>query len=343
MVVKAVEPARSLKRIARIDGSKQDQSVVTAPHCADVHLESNRRADLARTKHAPSVKGAHNGLFSKTGGHRVAWTARQRPTTIRGRVGLDQLVPAVIGASAGVLTTLITVIYGPIWKLRLDRRRDRRDRSDLLIAEYAEPLGRAAFDLQSRLYNILCRQFLTAYFGKDDYAELSTLWLFGQYLAWAEILRREVQLVEFGDVKRTATFQLHLATVTSILASDMSIEDPVFNLFRTEQRAIGELMVVERTVAGQHRSDSMGYAAFKSRLQNESFGGWFEKLRSGISALAANSAHHVRPIYLQRALIDLIDFLDPQGLRFPEKKNRSYVPLPAGVVQQVYPVSGFRG
>jgi hypothetical protein len=190
-------------------------------------------------------------------------------------VGPDQLVPALIGASAGVVTTWVTVLYGPIWKLRLDRRRHTRDRSDLLIARYAEPLGSAAFDLQSRLYNILRREFLTAQFDKSDYAESSTLWLFGKYLAWAEILRREVQLVDFGDVQRTATFQLHLASVTSILASDMSIKDPVFNLFRTEQRAIGELMVVERTVAGQQRSDSIGYAAFKSRLQDQSFGSWF--------------------------------------------------------------------
>ena len=269
------------------------------------------------------------------------------PVSSRGQyhvfgLGPDPLVTALVGASAGVLTTLLTVLYGPIWKNRLDHRRQRRDRSDLLVTQYAEPLGRAAFDLQSRLHNILRRGFLTAYFGKSEYAETSTLWLFGQYFAWAEILRREVQLVDFGDVKRTATFQLHLATVTAILASDTSIPDPVFNLFRTEQRAIGELMVVERIVVAQRRSDSMGYAAFKSRLQDEYFATWFDRLRSGVSELALHSEDHARPIHLQRALIDLIDFLDPHGLRFPEMRNRTKIRLPSGVEEEAYPIHGFR-
>jgi hypothetical protein len=69
----------------------------------------------------------------------------------------------------------------------------------------------------------------------------------------------------------------------------------------------------------------------------------FEKLRSGIAELAAHSSDHDRPIHLQRALIDLIDFLDPHCLRFPEKENRTHVPLPMGVVQQAYPISSFRG
>lgn len=268
--------------------------------------------------------------------------SRRRQYDVLG-VAPEQLVTALIGVAAGVVTTLVTVLFGPVWKLRLDRRRERRDRSELLVAQYAEPLGRAAFDLQSRLYNILLRGFLAAYFDKDEYAETSTLWLFGQYFAWGEILRREVQLVDFGDVKRTATFQLHLATVTSILASDTTLSDSVFNVFRTEQRAIGELMVVERMVTGQRRSDSIGYAAFKSRLQDKSFASWFEKLRLGVSVLAAHPSDHVRPIYLQRALINLIDFLDPQGLRFPEMRNRTQIPLPTGVAEQVYPISSFRG
>lgn len=242
----------------------------------------------------------------------------------------SQMVAAAIGAVGLLVTTLLTIFYVPTWKARVDRRRDREARSEFLLGRYSEPLARAAFDLQSRLYNIELLDFLPAYYTKGSYATVSTLWLLSQYLAWAEILRREVQLLDMGDVRRTTRLQLHLLDITDVLATD-SIEDEAFGIYRVNQRAIGELMLVERRVGDSVRSDSMGYAEFEDRLEDTAFARWFKELRDDIGTLARDLSGHTRPIHLQRALIDLIEFLDPDGIRFPDPNERGKIPLPAGV------------
>ena len=240
----------------------------------------------------------------------------------------SELITAVLGVAGGVLTTVLTVLYGPAWKDRLDRSHEQRDRSERLLARYSEPLTRAAFDLQSRLYNILQQGFVAPTFVPESYGVRSTLWLFGQYLAWVEILRREVQVLDLGDVHRTARLQLHLLDISDMLASRTQIRDRVFNILRAEQRAIGELMVVDREVSGERRSDCMGYGAFVERMGDAAFAEWFNELSRSMETLTHGVRGHTRPIYLQRALIDLIDFLDPERLRFPDPDVRGKVPLP---------------
>ena len=63
-----------------------------------------------------------------------------------------------------------------------------------------------------------------AWGGEDEsrraYAERSTLWLFGQYLGWIEILRREVQFLDLGDITQTRELRERLLAVSNHLASD---------------------------------------------------------------------------------------------------------------------------
>jgi hypothetical protein len=242
-----------------------------------------------------------------------------------------QVVTALIAAFVGIVTTLLTVLYGPTWKARLDRRRDQEDRSERLLARYSEPLARAAYDLQSRLYNMRRPGFLDSRYIPESYSVRSTLWLFGQYLGWVEILRREVQVLELGDVRRTARLQLHLLDIADVLASSTDIRDPVFNIRRAEQRALGELVVVDREVSGEKRSDCMGYAEFNAKMKEADFAAWFQPLGNGMEILTRGINGHTRPIHLQRALIDLVDFLDPNLMRFPDPNDRGKVSLPPGV------------
>jgi hypothetical protein len=248
-----------------------------------------------------------------------------------GKVVTNEFLVVGISAGGGVLTTLVTVLYGPTWKARLDRRRDRQDRSERLLARYSEPLVRAAYDLASRIYN------LVRYGGAEGLTqgspvELSTLWLFGQYFAWVEIVRREVQVLDLGEVRRTSQLQFLLYDISDMFASSRNIRDPVFNVVRADQRAIGEIMVVDRVVDGQTRSDSMGFACFKHTISVDAeFAGWFDGLRRNLATLAIGPEVHVRAILLQRALIDLIDFLDVDRVRFPDPNERGRIPLPAGV------------
>lgn len=243
-----------------------------------------------------------------------------------------QLWPVLATALVSVATTLVAVFYGPAWKDRVDARRALQQRSEQLLARYSEPLARAAFDLQSRLYNMCRLGFMTASNIPERYRRLSTLWFYGQFLAWVEIVRRDVQVIDFGDVRRTAALQRRLFDVVDILASD-SIPDPTLRIFRADQRAIGELMVTERSTADEHRGDSLGYAQFVQRMNTDAvLAGWFAGLDGDIVALVAGGALGARAVLTQRALIDLIDFLDPEWVRFPDPNERGKLPLPPGVV-----------
>lgn len=258
------------------------------------------------------------------------------------------LIVATIGAIALLITSAFTVIYGPAWKDRSDLRRAQATRSEHLLSRYSEPLARAAFDLQSRLYNILRLDFLQGYYKRRDYAEISTLWLIGQFLAWNEILRREVQVLNVGDSRRTAQLQGRLFEIVDTFASDSrSIIDQRFGIFKHDQRAIGEIMVVSREVDQVKRSDCMGYAQFAEMLRRDEFGHWFWSLRRDLQSLAeAADRHHGylhcdRLILIQRALIDLVDFLDEKRTRFPILNDRGKIPLPMAMRAGKEPTSRY--
>jgi hypothetical protein len=86
-------------------------------------------------------------------------------------------VTAAVGAIAVLAAALVTAFVGPAWKLRHDRRRDAAE----VVARYSRPLMQAAYELQSRIYNIDRLRFFTPNSLSDayrrSYAETSTLWL----------------------------------------------------------------------------------------------------------------------------------------------------------------------
>src|SRR6266481_1746460 len=74
------------------------------------------------------------------------------------------------------------------------------------LATYTEPLARACYDLQSRIYNILNKDqdFLKAYLtgGTEKtkaYAKDNTAYLIAQYMCWMEIARKEIQFMDLGE------------------------------------------------------------------------------------------------------------------------------------------------
>ncbi|MGI3198867.1 hypothetical protein ACRJ4W_10070 [Streptomyces sp. GLT-R25] len=69
--------------------------------------------------------------------------------------------------------------------------------------QYGASLAWAAFDQQSRLFNVLDRRYFAMFLtqGTEEDAELarrSTIFVIAEYLGWVEILRRDVQLLDLG-------------------------------------------------------------------------------------------------------------------------------------------------
>ncbi len=241
------------------------------------------------------------------------------------------VIAALITALAVLGAALVAAFVGPAWKLRQDRKREIQD----VFARYSLPLLQVAFELQSRLYNIARLAFLAdAWRGDDDYrreyAEMSTVWLIGQYLGWIEILRREAQFLELGDVAQTRQLRERLLAVRDHLASDR-YGDPALQIYRSDQRAIGERMIVRReTEIGGTRSDCLGYAEFRAALEVPSFASWFKRLRESIGHIAI-SEPPARLIFTQRALVDLVDLLDPNRSIFPDPDTRGMLSRPIGI------------
>jgi hypothetical protein len=239
----------------------------------------------------------------------------------------------VASISAGV--ALVSVALS-IWSARstarlqddLEQRRRQASKDELVeqvMSRYREPLLRAAFDLQSRIYNIVRQQFLVRYLQQGDptsqeYACHNTMFVLAEYLGWVEILRRGVQFLDLGDVRRNRLLVERLEAIGTILSTDRQFQGAIPRMFRGQQRAVGELMMdpgEAAAVAGQ----CIGYAAFTTRLQQEaSFARWFEPLEGDIRELAASpSPDHRRLVALQHALLDLIDFLGDPPTRFPQE------------------------
>jgi hypothetical protein len=200
----------------------------------------------------------------------------------------------------------------------------RRFEAERMAARYHEPLARAAYDLQSRLYNILQQNLLAVYYDGGDereraYVVDNTTFLVAQYFAWTEIVRRDIQYIDLGQDEQTRRLARLQDDIYSLFQTDAL--DRVFRVFAGEQRAIGEWMIRE----GPRGLECHGYAAFLRRLAKGGEG-LIEALRADVRTMSAQlPAARPRLVALQHALIDLLAFLDPEFVRFP-RERRTKVP-----------------
>ncbi len=213
-----------------------------------------------------------------------------------------------------------------------------RERLDYM-GRYRDALLWSAFDLQSRIYNILHgfdvsrrpgrRGFMGAFLvdgteQQANYVRRSTAFVFAEYLGWVEIFRRDLQFLDLGDSKSNRQTMFLIATVSETLSAAVMSETECFRIFRADQRAIGELMIDPGSKPGERRC--LGYAAFCAMLAS---GGapaeWVQELISHVelAALEPDKAQD-RLTRLQHQLIDLIDLLDPEGQRFPSTQRSRF-------------------
>jgi hypothetical protein len=261
--------------------------------------------------------------------------------------GVDAAVVAAVVAP--VLTAAIGAFSAwqvSAWKYH----REAADKATVTLQQNRDPLLRAIFDLQSRLYNIAAKEFFARYWSRDDdeqrrYARVSTLWLFGQYLGRTEILRREVQYLDLGSRATNREVQRRLNDVSSALASDAIGRENTFILYRSDQRAVGEFMVIARDTEGGKRPDCLGYSEFieafaglerraaegQPEAQESPVLDWARRFTTEIELIAdaeLSIGLQKRLVRVQRRLINLLDLLDPERLRYPNPDLRGKLPWP---------------
>jgi len=215
---------------------------------------------------------------------------------------------------------------------RQKHRETQRELAERILQQYRDPLLDAAHTLQGRLFNIIAKDYLVAYLNHPDpeerrYARDYTVFAIAEYLCWVEILRRELRFHDLGDVEQNRKLMERLTGIQYAFQRDDLPRQ--FQVFRGRQRAIAELMMVPSNAPEGPRTDCLGYAAFCRRLEAEAaFAGWFAQLQADVQVVADSAdADNVRLTYLQRELIDLIDFLDPKTVRLPAQ-FRARLPAP---------------
>ncbi len=203
-------------------------------------------------------------------------------------------------------------------RLQKDAREDNRQfELEQTMRRYQGPLLHAVYDLQSRLYNIIVNGFFRKYLvggspEQKHYAEYNTAFLIAQFFGWTEIIRQEVQFIDFAESGKTRRLSEIRDEIYTLWQTD-HFGDPLM-IWAGEQRGIGELMIE----SSNERLTCKGYASFL-----KSFGASQEPLMLRIRGAILASAHdqgssNDRMRAIQHKLIDMMAILDPDGLRFRE-------------------------
>ncbi|MET9904846.1 hypothetical protein [Streptomyces sp. NPDC006446] len=194
--------------------------------------------------------------------------------------------------------------------------------------QYGASLAWAAFDLQSRLYNILYGRYLAFFLTQGteedaEFARRSTVFVIAEYLGWVEILRRDVQFLDLGSSGPNRRVMTQLSQVGETFNRSTRRRDEL-RLFRIQQRAIGSVMIHPDSEPGRRRC--LDYAEFCDGLDGDDrFKAWFSELLTDVDAIAADMAPaEPRLRSLQRQLVELVDLLDPDAVRFPQFHRRVF-------------------
>ena len=117
-----------------------------------------------------------------------------------------------------------------------------------MARKFREPLAHAAYDLQSRIFNIVKIGFLDLHLKNGNsrtrlYAVKNTLFLIAQYFAWTELVRREIRYIDSGTDEGTRRLARLPDNIYAIWQTDKY--DPLLRIFAGEQLAIGERLICE--------------------------------------------------------------------------------------------------
>ncbi|NUR73474.1 MAG: hypothetical protein HOU81_21865 [Hamadaea sp.] len=254
-------------------------------------------------------------------------------------IGILSAVVSVLGAIVAGVMTSWSSRKATAFQAKLERERHEETKAEQaakVLSRYREPLLLAANSLQSRLYNAVRDEYLPVYLHcgdeeQEEYARVFTVYTLAEYLCWVEIIRRELRFLDLGAERENRDFTKRLLAVTNTLSDQKIYGSPHYRLFRGQQQALGELMM-QPGADGHH--DCLTYPEFTHRLaEDPRFHRWFARLLREVDDIADQSiAGNARIIDTQRALIDLIDFLDPDKTRLGADHREKYeeaTPSPA--------------
>jgi hypothetical protein len=247
-------------------------------------------------------------------------------------------------------TTLIAAIsasLGVIGKSIVDSFFKRRETNYEISKRYSRPILLAASELQSRLWEITQRQarsskplflqendsepYSSTYSMTRKHFLVSTVYLFGKYFAYIEILKKKAQFVELKKTNNSRSFSALIKAVERTLAeTDLRKKSEIQSdrqLFKLQQAYIGEKLVVESDGEMLCMSFAEFYDKFDSVFSKlQDFKDLIEILTRAVSKEKGDFCL-ARCCLLGNALVDLVNFLDPSS-RYVSKMDREKVIVP---------------
>ncbi|HSF90534.1 MAG TPA: hypothetical protein VLA46_14015 [Saprospiraceae bacterium] len=188
-----------------------------------------------------------------------------------------------LGVAAAIVSTLGSLIALFIKEyfltMHFERKREKKT-IDLLFNKYRDPIMLAAMEYAKRLIEIY-NGFPTEYLKKDilkvkpgsltrnsahdehylRYKLISTCYRMSALLGWLELYRQEITFLRSSNTKRNKELETCLDKLKNVLADGHIIQFDDWQdwgdylIFREEQRAIGEFMIV-------NKGDSKGVMGF---------------------------------------------------------------------------------
>ena len=192
---------------------------------------------------------------------------------------------------------------------------ERDLRAEEVLTRYREPLAAAAFDLQSRLYNILRQGFLDQFGGahaRCDVAEETTIFRIAQYFGWSEILRRDIQFLSFPEAEATRRVVELQTAIAKCFGTSRG--GHALMIWTDEQRAIGERMIVDEF----GKVLCMGYARFHDEYEAR-FAPSCARIRAELQI--DGGRRRIRDV--QHLLCELVETLDPARVRYTQDLERA--------------------
>jgi len=153
------------------------------------------------------------------------------------------------------------------------------------ISNLSEPLPRSAYDLQSRLYNIMRRNLIQVYFVKGDertksYVVNNTVYLVAQFQRITELMRQKRSNLSTLERAREHANSCSYKIKYAAFGEPMNI--PLCCAFL---RGNKDLSVKPRLSGEGGRAECMGYGAFLKKFIHGK-DSLIDSLRAGIALLA---------------------------------------------------------
>jgi len=205
-------------------------------------------------------------------------------------------VISIVVAVVALLGTLAQAALTGWFSLHSEDKK-RQDILRATFSKYHDPLHLAADDATGPYEDP----------GAQGYSVMHTSFVFAQFFAWVNILRRDTEFLRPHTTSGSAGGDVMelLARIRSVLRSGYH---PRFQIATGVQSAMGEIATAPESSDGKGQLRCIGFAAFCEKWRSDSeFQAWFDPIVQGIRDLSSQTNAQVasdRLLILQHLLSD---------------------------------------